>query len=170
MDLGCFVGWFVGFFCQGWLYNCWILCNKAFELRKLHLAVSLAPSAVLRSDLVLLLPCCVVLTPNLKLNLALPVLRGGKEGRVGFSSKQPEMFLLSSHVSSFAFCLSPHSTAQWGQLTGDYSWWESPSYADQQWPFFFPILVPALAPCTRPVFVSSAVIFGSCSCSLEGLE
>lgn len=74
--LGFFFGWVcVGLFvCQGWLYNCWITCNKAFELRKLSLAVGLAPATELCTEVVLLLPCCVVLTLNLTLNLALPIL------------------------------------------------------------------------------------------------
>lgn len=113
--LTCFGVFFDGFglfcwlVCQGWLYNCWILCNKAFESRKLNLAVSPAPAAGLCREVVLLLPCCAVLTLSLKLNLALPVPRVGEEG---FSSKQLEIFLLHNHFSSFAFCLSPCSTDQ----------------------------------------------------------
>lgn len=52
------------FVCQGWLYNCWILCNKAFESRKLNLGAGLAPAAELCSEVLLLLPCCAHTQPE----------------------------------------------------------------------------------------------------------
>lgn len=93
------------FVCQGWLYNCWILCHKTFELRKLNLGAGPAPAAELCSEVLLLLPCCVHTQPQTEPCIACT--EGAKER---LSSKLTEMFLLSNHFSSFAFCLSPCST------------------------------------------------------------